>query len=203
MWHICCRQCWLLQLARTGKLAEGSSGAQGPSTVQALYRSKLGTSASAPEVSHWWSKPCEFQCSSLNFVSWEPLYCKENVYLIMSEKECLSHLQQFEKKDLVWPFCCTEKWGTGREGGRIPTLSSSAVATRVQPGIAVPTQMLQPEPGLGHIKCWPTAEFFPVSRALCDYKAFHEWGKRPKLCIAGSEAVWESWVELGWDLTGI
>lgn len=36
----------------------------------------------------------------------------------MSEKECLSHLQQSEKKDLAWPFCCTEKWGTGREGGR-------------------------------------------------------------------------------------
>lgn len=115
MWHICCRQCWLLQLAGTGKLAEGSSGAWGPSTVQALNTSKLGTSASAPGVSHWWFKPCEFQCSSLNFGSWEPLYWKENVYLIMSGKECLSHLQQLEKKNLVWPFCCTEKWDTGRE----------------------------------------------------------------------------------------
>jgi len=80
----------------------------------------------------------------------------------MSEKECLSHLQKLEKRDLVWPFCCTEKQGTGREGGKTPACSSSSVATWVQPGIAVPTQMPQPGPGLGHIQCWPAAEFFPV-----------------------------------------
>lgn len=59
----------------------------------------------------------------------------------MSEKECLSHLWPFEKKDLVWPFCCTEKWGIGREERReekrTPAASSSAVATWVQPRIAV------------------------------------------------------------------
>lgn len=56
MWHICCRQCWLLQLAGTGKLAEGNSGARRASTVQALNSSKLGTSVSALEVSSWWFK---------------------------------------------------------------------------------------------------------------------------------------------------
>lgn len=45
-----------------------------------------------------------------------------------------------------------------REGGGIPALSSSGAATWGQPEIAVPMQMPLPEPGLGHIQCWLTAE---------------------------------------------
>lgn len=107
------------------------------------------------------------------------------------------------KKGFGLAFLLHRKVGH-REGGRenpypLQLRSSNAGATWNCCAHANATA----EPGLGHIKCWPTAEFFPVSRALCDHKAFHEWGKRPKLCIAGLEAVWESWVELGWDLTGI
>lgn len=42
----------------------------------------------------------------------------------MSGKECLGHLQLFEKKkkkDLVWLYCSTEKWGTGKEGEFLPS----------------------------------------------------------------------------------
>lgn len=92
MWHFCCRQCWLLQLAGTGKLAWGvlehgepvlSKPWIAPSWVHQCQHQRCPTG----------DLSCVFQCSSLNFSSWEPPFWKENVYLIKSGKECLGHLQ--------------------------------------------------------------------------------------------------------------
>lgn len=91
----------------------------------------------------------------------------------MSGKECLGHLQLFGKK---------KKEGFGlavlfhrkvghREGGGIPALSSSGQ----QPGDNL--KLLCPckcnEPGLGHVQCLLTAEFF-LHKELClkGHKAF-------------------------------
>lgn len=41
-----------------------------------------------------------------------------------------------------------------------PALPSFLAAAWVQPVIAVLAEMPLPEPGLGHVQCWPTA-FFP------------------------------------------
>lgn len=122
----------------------------------------------------------------------------------MSEKEWLSHLQQFEKKELVWPFCCIGKWDTGRKEEGIPALSSSAVAIQVQPRILCPCKCHNLRLGLATFSIGQLLSFALCKESCVAMRAtFHAWRKRPKLCLAGSEAVGESWVGLSWDLTGI
>lgn len=106
----------------------------------------------------------------------------------MSGKECLGHLQLFEKTEGFGLAVLFHKKVGHREGRGIPALSSFVAATWGQPQITVPMQMLLPEPGLGHIQCWLTAEFFLYKEPfLKGHKSFQKWGKRPKLCLSGSE----------------
>lgn len=173
-------------------------GACGPSTVQALSRPKLGTSVSAPEVSHQWFKPCEFQCSNLNFGSWELLRWERKCAFDYEWKEVPEPSSAIWKnKALIWPFCCTLKWDMGRRGGESCPPSFLAAAW-VQPIIAVLAEMPLPEPGLGHVQCWPTA-FFPCEEPSVARNI--SWVREETcvvlLCLRGDVG------ELGWDLTGI
>lgn len=107
----------------------------------------------------------------------------------------------WKNRALIWPFCCTLKWDMGRREGEScpPQLLSSCVgATRYCCARRNTTTWAWAWPHSVLANCF----FFPAKSPLWP-ETFNEWGKRPALCLAGSEAVWESRGELGWDLTGI
>lgn len=152
-------------------------GACGPSTVQALSRPELGTSVSAPEVSHQWFKPCEFRCSNLNFGSWELLRWERKCAFDYEWKEVPEPSSAIWKnKALIWPFCCTLKWDVGRRRGDEscpPQLLSSGVgATRYCCARRNATTWAWTWPRSVLANC-----FFSLRRALCGQKHFMSEGR--------------------------